>query len=138
MNWDSIKDHSIWIIGVAFAAYEIYLEIKHHGSVFKILALFVLAAVWIWLGIDQNNRNSQKEKHFDTSIDQLHEGMNHLQEVKTADSLKYIRDSTRNAEFQAKLFNEFKITRDSINNKPVKYEFNTNIRDVENLRIGPG
>jgi hypothetical protein len=142
MLWDLIKDSIIWIIGIIIAVWEIIQQAKKRKSKLPIVLWSIVIIVLGILGLDQIRRNNRDKEDLTKQLNDLSDRFDTLQKEKTSDSLaslrKVINDSIRDAEFEKKLFDEFKITRDSISNKPQATTYNTKINTAESVHIGPG
>ena len=127
----------IAILGIMIATWQIIEEVKKHGSRFKIFAFSAGIIALGWLTIDQHNRTVNKDDINNQKFENLTSKINVLVRDKAADSLKATNDSIKDIVFQQELFKEFKITRDTVLNKPVKTYYTTNIQNAEKVSIGP-
>jgi hypothetical protein len=139
--WGTFEDYMIAIIGMMIALWQLVEEIRKKGSRTKMTFLSIgVIALGIMLMSQINRTNREKEKT-DKRFESITNQLTAIQEAKSRDSTNSINevvsDSIKDAEFQEKLFKEFKITRDSFSNRPVLTITNTRIQKVDNLRIGP-
>jgi hypothetical protein len=131
MAWDTIEDHIIWIIGVFFASWQLVEEArKGKRSKVKIGFLFIGIFALCYLGMRQINRNKAAQAASDAKINSLSNQISDIQKARKVDSIS-------DNEFQNSLKEEFKITRDSISNKPVQATYNTQIDEANEVQIGP-
>lgn len=134
MTWDNIKDNMIWIIGAFLGTWQIIQELRRKDkSKGKIIAFFIGVILFCMLGIDQNNRIKKEKSDNNTTTERMQDGIDSLKTLHKNELSHRLNDSTKNAAFQDSLFKEFKITRDSITNKPVKITTNTTIHHAEKV-----
>lgn len=136
MWWDTIKDHMNSFIGAFFLALSIFFipEIKKSKKYW--IPISVLIIFLVWLGIDKVNRDKHDKNENDKKLEALSKTLNNIQAAKTTDSINTVKNDIKDAVFQERLFKEFKIMRDSVNNRPVQKNYNTTIDKARDVYIG--
>jgi len=146
--WDIFKDYMNSFLGIIFLGVPLMgtlwyqrkseTERKKKRKLFTwICVIFFGCLILAGLGVDKINRDNAKDrlntsetKKRNSIIDSLSNNVSLLVSARKIDSLKSTNDSIRDVEFQNQLFKEFKITRDSITNKPTIINKITNIDKV--------
>lgn len=137
MAWDTIKDNMNSFIGAFLMLLGLIFipEIRKSKKYRVIIVILIL--LLCWLGYDKISRDDKLRNNNDAKIDSLNRN---VKDILT----KAERDSTLNAnrdeldkEFQEKLLKDFKIFRDSANNKPILVDkYTTNIEKARDVFIG--
>ena len=99
-------------------------------------SLFCVAGILMILGLIKGCQDKKTEKEnishvekLTTNIDTLNSNLKNLRKDR-------VLDSTKNAEFLIKLESQFKIVRDSLNNRPIQKINNTSIGSARDVFIG--
>lgn len=130
--WDLIRDSIILIVGIVISIVQ-----SVQGKTIKSKTLWwFVALILIALGVNQIISNTSEKEKEKIVMNDLKKNIEDLINQKRADSLERISNDVRDSIFEARLFNEFKISRDSINNRPVRYIYNTHIRNADKVNIG--
>lgn len=99
-------------------------------------SLFCIAGILMILGLIKGCQDEKKEKENISHVKKLTTNIDSLN-INMKDMLKdRVFDSTQNAEFLIKLERQFKIVRDSINNRPIQKINNTSIGTARDVFIG--
>lgn len=93
------------------------------------VGLIIVGTILTLLSFIKNSDDTDYQKKMTTTVDSLE---------KRADSILTNQkvERERNEKFQVALFKEFRITRDSLTNRPVQQTFNTNIENANHVDIG--
>ena len=135
--WDTSKDYMIWGFAILLAAWQLVEEARKGKSKAKMVVLSIGIILFFWLGLDQINRAKNDKNDTDTALTDLNSKVDGIQKAKSRDSLTAIENHNKDSVFQKKLLEEFKITRDSIANKPMRGDYVTNINNAKEVKIGP-
>ncbi len=122
MMSDSTKEYMFYILGLLALIIPLLREVLKGKSFLKrkiyqaiyIWFLILSFLILFWLGIDKITRDGNDKHKFQTKIESLGEKMDNIQKGKTQDSLNRISDSSKRADFDTKLLENFHI-KDSAN-----------------------
>lgn len=128
MEWGTIRDYMFLILGTFFAVVQLINEWKKKRRIYFVLLLIAIG-IFIWLGIDQINRNNKDKADSKNKFSTLQQSFDSL--IKQG-NIKQAKDS----EFQNSLLEEYKIARDSATNKPKQVNYNTKIDKARDVYIG--
>lgn len=130
--WDLIRDSLIWIASIVISIIQ-----SAQGKKRKTKVLWWLVALTlIVFGVNQITSNISEKEKDRIVITDLKKTIENLLKQKRADSLERVSKNVRDSLFEARLFDEFRISRDPTNNRPIKNTYNTHIRNAENVNIG--
>lgn len=134
--WGQIEDIMLIIIAAVISLIEAFKG----GKKYRILWVIAFLVI-VGLGIDQYFRKKRDDRKTEIKINKLSTQIDGLQNNKRADSIQAANEKqeakTKNEEFETKLWEQFKIIRDSSNNpKSVNPVYNTHINTARDVNIG--
>lgn len=137
--WDTIRDCMIWIIGALLTGFQIWQGFKNKKSGKTIFFLILVFFAFIGLGIWQTISNANEKDKITWRLNSLDTMIKTIQAAKTQDSLEAVKKDVKDSVFQKRLFDQYKIIRDSATNQPraVNNIYNTNFnKRVDKVDIG--
>lgn len=138
MYWDLILDYMNAFLGAIIILLGLIFMPEVRKLKRRIIAIIIIVLLLFFIGIFKISRDNSLKIKNDKMIDSLNTSINEVR-VLNQNLIKLREtDSSLNVQFQTKLFEEFKIIKDSSNQpKQVLSNYNTTINKAQNVHIGP-
>lgn len=131
------KDIMLILSGAAITVLGLASLLSKKTKGWKKIGIGCILVVFLFLSIDQYIRINKEKNNSNRQIANLEKVVLDINTNLGKTEKAKNDEAQKTAEFLHSLLVDFKITRDSLTNKPVSLVFNTSIRDAKEVNIGP-